>query len=262
MRVLFIGDVFATPGMRVVQRYLGRHREEYDLVVANGENAAGGFGITRKHFRELREAGVDIVTLGNHAFDQAEAADVLEETPRLIRPATYPVGTPGLGHVTIDARDGSRVTVGQVMGRLFIEPGDDPFAAADAIVDAVKPEEAVIIDMHAEATSEKKVMAYHLQGRASAVIGTHTHVQTADETVVDGTASITDVGMSGVQHSSIGLQFEEVRSRFLTRRPHRFRPATGTGTLCAVVIEIEGRRARRIERLQWRSDGGDDGGQA
>jgi calcineurin-like phosphoesterase len=164
--------------------------------------------------------------------------------------------------VTLTARDGSRVTVGQVMGRVFIEPGDDPFAAADAIVDAAGPDDAVIIDVHAEATSEKKVMAYHLQGRASAVIGTHTHVQTADEIVVAGTASITDVGMSGVQHSSIGLAFEEMHARFLTRRPHRSQPATGAGTLSAVVIEIEGRRARRIERLQWRADPGDATGGA
>ncbi len=263
MRVLFIGDVFATPGIRVVQRYLARHGEDYDLVVANGENAAGGFGITRKHFQELRTAGVDVVTLGNHAFRQPEAAELLEETPRLIRPATYPVGTPGLGHVTLTARDGSRVTVGQVMGRVFIEPGDDPFAAADAIVDAAGPDGAVIIDVHAEATSEKKVMAYHLQGRASAVIGTHTHVQTADEIVVDGTASITDVGMTGVQHSSIGLGFAEMHARFLTRRPHRSQPATGAGTLSAVVIAIDGRRARSIERLQWRAEPGDGtGGEA
>lgn len=255
MRVLFIGDVFATPGIRVVQRYLQAHAAEYDLIVANGENTAGGFGITRKHFQELRTAGVDVVTLGNHAFDQAEAAELLEETPRLIRPATYPVGTPGLGHVSVQARNGARATVGQVMGRVFVEAGDDPFAAADAIVDAAGPEDAVIIEMHAEATSEKKVMAYHLQGRASAVIGTHTHVQTADEIVVDGTASITDVGMSGVQHSSIGLQFEEVHARQLTKRPRRFKPATGSGTLCAVIIEIEGRRAKHIERLQWRANG-------
>jgi metallophosphoesterase (TIGR00282 family) len=254
MRVLFIGDVFAAPGVRAVQRFLRRHGDEYDLVVANGENVAGGFGITRKHFGELRAAGVDLVTLGNHTFDQAEAAELLEETPRLIRPATYPVGTPGLGSVTLEARDGSRVTIGQVMGRVFMESGDDPFAAASAIVDAVPDDEAVIVEMHAEATSEKKVMAYHLQGRATAVIGSHTHVQTADEVVVAGTASITDVGMTGVQHSSIGMQFDEVLARFTTRRPHRFRPAHGVATLCAVVIEAEGRRALSIRRLQWRDE--------
>jgi metallophosphoesterase (TIGR00282 family) len=258
MRVLFIGDVFAAPGIRVVQRFLKLHAGDYDLIVANGENAAGGFGITRKHFQELRAAGVDVVTLGNHAFDQAEAAELLEETPRLVRPATYPVGTPGLGHVTLEARDGGRVTVGQVMGRVFLEPGDDPFAAADAIVDATGPNDAVIIEMHAEATSEKKVMAYHLQGRASAVIGTHTHVQTADEVVVNGTASITDAGMSGVQHSAIGLQFDEVHARFLTRRRRRFKAANGVATLCGVVIDIVGRRAAHIERLQWRAPAGDE----
>jgi metallophosphoesterase (TIGR00282 family) len=259
MRVLYIGDVFAAPGLRVVQRYLERYAHRYDLIVANGENMAGGFGITRKHFQELRDAGVDVVTLGNHTFDQSETAELLESSSRLVRPATYPPGTPGLGHVSLQARDGSRVTVGQVMGRVFMEPGEDPFAAADAIVAAAGADEPVIIEMHAEATSEKKVMAYHLQGRATAVIGSHTHVQTADETVVQGTASITDVGMSGVQYSSIGMQFDEVHARFLTRRPRRFKPAAGEGTLCAVVLEIEGRTARRIERLQWRHDDVGDG---
>lgn len=258
MRVLFIGDVVAGPGLRVVRRYLRLYRDDYDLVIANGENCAGGFGITRKQFEELRAAGVDVVTLGNHAFDQPEAAEVLEETPRLIRPATYPPGTPGLGYITLTTRGGERVTVGQVMGRIFMDAGADPFATADAIVDAARPDEAVIIEMHAEATSEKKVMAYHLQGRASAVIGTHTHVQTADEVVVNGTASITDVGMSGVQHSAIGMRFEEVHSRLVAKRPQRFKPAAGHGTLCAVVVELEGRRARSIERLQWRDDGVDD----
>ncbi len=254
MRVLFIGDVYGAPGIAAVQAYLHAYLESFDLVIANGENAAGGFGITRANFRALRGAGVDVVTLGNHTFDQAEAAELLEETPRLVRPLTYPRGTPGVGFVTVSARGGERVTVGQVMGRLFMEPMDDPFEAADAVVEAAGPDEAVIVDVHAEATSEKKVLAYHLEGRASAVIGTHTHVQTADEALQAGTATITDVGMTGVERSSIGMRFEEVYHRMRTKRPKRFKPATGQATLCAVALELEGRRALAIERIRWRAD--------
>ena len=254
MRVLFIGDVYGAPGLAAVQAYLRSERDAFDFVIANGENCAGGFGITRAHFRTLRDAGVDVVTLGNHSFDQAEAAQLLEETPRLVRPLTYPRGTPGVGFVTLPARNGARITVGQVMGRIFMDPMDDPFEAADVIVDAAGPDEPVIVEVHAEATSEKKVLGYHLEGRASAVIGTHTHVQTADEALHHGTASITDVGMTGVERSSIGMRFEEVYHRMRTKQPRRFKPATGTATLCAVALTLEGRRARAIERIRWRVD--------
>jgi len=254
MRLLFIGDVYGAPGIAAVEAYLERQRDAFDFVVANGENCAGGFGITRSQFRSLREAGVDVVTLGNHTFDQAEAAELLEETPRLVRPLTYPRGTPGVGFVTLSARDGTRITVGQVMGRIFMDPMDDPFDAADAIVEAAGPDEPVIVDVHAEATSEKRVLTYHLLGRASAVIGTHTHVQTADEAIYQGTASITDVGMTGVEHSSIGMRFEEVHHRMRTKRPRRFKPATGSATLCAVAVTLEGRRAKAIQRVRWRAE--------
>ena len=255
MRALFIGDVFGKPGLAVTAAYLERFGEQYDFIIANGENAAGGFGITRKHFEQLRGMGVDVVTLGNHTWDQAEVVELLEETPRLLRPANYPPGTPGLGQASFVARGGERVTVAQAMGRVFMDAIDDPFRALDAVVEGVAPGDALIVDFHAEATSEKKVMGYHLTGRASAVIGTHTHVQTADETISDGTAYITDVGMSGVQSSSLGMNFEEVHYRFVTKMPKRFRPADRPGTLCAVVLEIEGGRARSIERFQWRADG-------
>ena len=168
---------------------------------------------------------------------------------RIVRAANYPSGTPGLGHTVVDTPAG-RLAVGQVMGRVFMDPLDDPFAAADRILEAL-PGIPLVLDVHAEATSEKKVLGYHLRGRASAVIGTHTHVQTADESVFDGTAYITDVGMSGVQESSIGMQFEEVHARFTTRRPHRFRPANGRAVLCAVAFDVEGGRARSIERIRW-----------
>jgi metallophosphoesterase (TIGR00282 family) len=252
MRVLFIGDIFSKPGLRVAQEFLKEFREEYDFIVANGENTAGGFGITRKHFEQLRSAGVDVVTLGNHAWDQSEVLELLEETPRLLRPLNYPPGTPGLGFASYVARGGERVTVAQVMGRVFMDPLDDPFRGVDAVVEGLSENEALIVDFHAEATSEKKVMGFHLAGRASAVIGTHTHVQTADEMIVDGTAYITDVGMSGVQFSSLGMNFEEVHYRFVNKLPRRFRPAERPGSLSGVEMVIAKGRAREIKRIQWR----------
>lgn len=260
MRVLFIGDVYGNPGLRVTQRFLRDHRADFDLVVANGENVAGGFGLTRKHAEQLWGWGVDVITLGNHAFDQAEVVDVLESSTRIVRPANYPIGTPGLGHTTVAAKGGGRLTVGQVMGRVFLDPLDDPFVAADAIVDAAPADAALLIEVHAEATSEKKVLGWHLEGRASAVVGTHTHVQTADEGIHGGTAYLTDAGMTGVQHSSIGMQFAEVHARFTTKRPHRFKPATGPATLCGVVLDLDGRRARGVQRLRWHEEGEVDGG--
>ena len=255
MRVLFIGDIFSTPGMKVVRAYLEQARDDYDFIIANGENAAGGFGITRRHFQQLREAGVDVVTLGNHGWDQGEAVEMAEETPRLIRAANYPPGTPGVGAAAFEARNGERITVAQAMGRVFMDALDDPFRAVDAVVEDVPEDQALLVDFHAEATSEKKAMLYHLAGRASAVIGTHTHVQTADEGILRGTAYITDAGMSGVQASSIGMGFEEVHARFVHKLPRRYRPAQGRGTLCGVVLELEGRRARSIRRLRWPAPG-------
>lgn len=251
MRVLFVGDVFATPGMRAARAYLSAVRDRYDFVIVNGENAAGGFGLTRKHFAQLRAAGADVVTLGNHSFDAPDAAELLEETPHLLRPLNYPPGTPGLGAATFDARDGGRITVAQVMGRVFMDPLDDPFRALDDLLDRTADDEAVVVDVHAEATSEKRVIGWHLAGRASAAIGTHTHVQTADEMLLQGTAYLTDVGMTGVQASSIGMEFDAVHHRFTRKTPRRFRPAEGAATVCAVELELDGRRARSIRRIQW-----------
>ncbi|MFA5569471.1 MAG: TIGR00282 family metallophosphoesterase [Trueperaceae bacterium] len=259
MRVLFVGDVFATPGMKAAQAYLAAVRNDYDFVIVNGENAAGGFGITRKQFEQLRNAGADVVTLGNHAFDQSEVMELLEETPRLLRPANYPPGTPGLGWHVFEPRGGGRIAVAQLMGRVFLDPLDDPYRAADAILEQLDDSVPIIVDFHAEATSEKKVMGFHLAGRVSAVLGTHTHVTTADEQVFKGTAYITDVGMTGVQNSSIGLAFEEVHSRFDTKLPARYRPAQGRGTVNAVAIELDGRRAVSVRRVRWEHGAEDEG---
>lgn len=254
VRVLFIGDVFGTPGMRATQAYLRHVSGDYDFVIVNGENAAGGFGITRRHFDQLRSAGADVVTLGNHGFDQAEALELLEETPRLLRPANYPPGTPGFGWHLYQTENGERLAVVQLMGRVFMEALDDPFRRADDALEALPDDVPIIVDFHAEATSEKKVMGYHLAGRVSAVIGTHTHVTTADETVTKGTAYITDVGMTGVQNSSIGMRYEEVHHRFVAKLPRRFRPADGLATVSAVSIQLQGHRAVSIERLRWEHD--------
>jgi len=249
VRLLFVGDVFATPGMEAATAFVKERRPEYDLVVVNGENAAGGFGITRRHFEQLVAAGADVVTLGNHAFDQAEVFELLEETPRLIRPANLPMGTPGVGSHVFPTRDGGRVAVVQVMGRVFMDPADDPFRAVDEALERVPAGVPVVVDFHAEATSEKKVMLYHLAGRVAALVGTHTHVQTADETVYKGTAYITDVGMTGVQGSSIGMRYEDVFQRLVTKLPRRYRPADGPATVCAVAVEVEGTRATSVHRL-------------
>ncbi|ADI15494.1 TIGR00282 family metallophosphoesterase [Truepera radiovictrix] len=251
MRVLYIGDIFSTPGLRAAKAFLKRFGEDYDFVIANGENVAGGFGITRKHLHELLEAGVDVVTLGNHTWDAKDAFELLEETPRLIRPLNYPPGAPGLGYTTLEARTGERVTVVQVMGRIFLPALDCPFRALDALLTELPEASTVIVDLHAEATSEKRALGEFLAGRVAAALGTHTHVQTADELIKRGTAYLTDVGMTGVQDSAIGMRFDEVIYRFVTGLPKRYKPAEGPATVCAVALELAGGRAKSVARIQW-----------
>lgn len=253
MRVLFIGDIFAKPGLVVTETYLNKFRDQYDFIIANGENIAGGFGITRKHFDQLIDLGVDVVTLGNHSWDQREVFSLVEESNRIIRPLNYPTGTPGLGYTTLESRTGERITVIQAMGRIFMEPLDCPFTAIDDVLETLSTN-TVIVDFHAEASSEKKVMGYHLAGRVAAVVGTHTHVQTADELIKKGTAYITDVGMTGVQDSSIGMRFEEVHKRFVMKLPARYKPADRPGTLCGLELDIEAGKTRALKRLQWQAE--------
>ncbi len=253
MRILFIGDIFGSPGRKVTARYLAAHGDGFDLVIANGENATAGRGLTRKHFQELRELGIDLITMGNHTWDQQETKELLEESPRLLRAANYPAGTPGLDMAVIESSKGERLAVAQLMGRVFMDPLDDPFATADRLLERVPEGVPLLVDLHAEATSEKKVLGWHLRGKAAAVLGTHTHVQTADELLERGTAYITDVGVTGVQDSAIGMAFEEVHHRFTTKMPKRYRPAEGAATLCGVILETEGARCTGIERLQWKA---------
>jgi len=246
MRILFIGDVVGRSGRTVVlERLPGLIRKwKLDLVVVNGENAAGGFGITENIYREFIEAGADAVTLGNHAWDQKEALVFIERAPKLIRPINYPTGTPGRGAAMIEAKNGARVLVINAMGRIFMDPLDDPFAAIDRELAACplrQGADAIVVDIHAETTSEKQSTGYFCDGRASLVVGTHTHVPTADLRVLPGgTAYMSDVGMTGDFDSVIGMAKDEPLQRFIRRvSSARFEPASGPATLCGVAVETD-----------------------
>ncbi len=246
MRLLFLGDIVGRSGRHAVVESLPGLKRRYalDFIVINGENAAGGFGITEAILEELIEAGADAVTLGNHAFDQKEALVFINRRDRLLRPINYPQGTPGRGAALIKSSTGAEVLVINAMGRIFMPELDDPFRAIDAELTACRLKEgadAIIIDFHAEATSEKQAMGYFVDGRASVVVGTHTHAPTADERVLpSGTAFISDVGMCGDYNSVLGMDTEEPISRFLTKIPRqRFEPARGPATLSGLAVEID-----------------------
>jgi metallophosphoesterase (TIGR00282 family) len=246
VRILFVGDVVGRSGRSgVTERLPGLIADwKLDFVVVNGENAAGGFGITETIYNDLISAGADAITLGNHAWDQKEALVFIARAPRLIRPVNYPKGTPGRGAALIDTRNGARVLVVNAMGRVFMEPLDDPFAALERELAACplkSTADAIIVDMHAEASSEKQAMGFFLDGKASLVVGTHTHVPTADHQVLpQGTAFVTDVGMTGDYNSCIGMDKDEPLTRFLRRIPSaKFEPALGPATLCGLAVETD-----------------------
>jgi metallophosphoesterase (TIGR00282 family) len=255
MNILFIGDIFGRPGRDLVRRGLRPLVRRYaiDFVVANVENAAGGFGITREVGDSLAGAGVDVMTSGNHVWDKKEALDYVSAEPRLLRPANYPAGVPGRGSVLARTATGRGVGVVNLMGRVFMHPLDDPFSGALREIETFAGRTRVIlVDFHAEATSEKIAMGWHLDGRVTAVIGTHTHVQTADERILpNGTAYITDAGMTGPHDSIIGTEVQPALARFLTGMPSRFEPAGGNPRLHGVVIGVdeETGRAASITRL-------------
>jgi hypothetical protein len=259
-RILFIGDLVGRPGRELVRRGLSAivARHEVDFVVANGENAAAGFGITPDIADELLAHGIHVLTGGNHIWDKKEVLPYIADEPRLIRPANYPPGAPGGGAYVGRTRRDVPVAVLNLMGRVFMTAIDDPFRAANEHVDALRARAGIIVvDFHAEATSEKVAMGWHLDGRVTAVIGTHTHVQTADNRVLPrGTAYITDVGMTGAHDSIIGVERSAVLQRFLTALPQRFDTATENPQLNAVVVtadETTG-RASAIERLALSTD--------
>jgi 2',3'-cyclic-nucleotide 2'-phosphodiesterase len=246
LRILFVGDVVGRAGRTAVSEHLPEMIRNWllDLVVVNGENAAGGFGITEAIYQELLDAGADAITLGNHAWDQREALVFIERAPRLIRPANFPSGTPGRGAALIDTKSGKRALIVNAIGRVFMTPFDDPFAIVARELAACPLREAadaVVVDFHGEASSEKQAIGFFCDGRASLVVGTHTHVPTADHQILPaGTAYMTDAGMTGDYDSIIGMQKDEPMRRFTSGIPAaRFEPALGPATLSGVAVETD-----------------------
>jgi hypothetical protein len=260
IRLLFIGDIVGRPGRDLIKHGLAAIVEYHsvDFVIANAENAAAGFGITREIGEQLLDAGVDVMTSGNHIWDKREALDYIGIEPRLLRPANYPAGVPGNGSYVARSKAGVSIGVINVMGRVFMLNIDDPFAVVLRSIEALKSRTRVIfVDFHAEATSEKLAMGWHLDGRVTAVVGTHTHVQTADERILPkGTAYLTDAGMTGPHDSIIGVDVEPALARFLTALPTKFETATGNPRLNGVLIEADEQtgRAVDIERLSYSLD--------
>jgi metallophosphoesterase (TIGR00282 family) len=257
MNILFVGDIVGRPGREMVRKGLRGliEHHEIDLVIANVENAAAGFGITKEIGDTILEWGVDVMTSGNHIWDKKEAIDYIAGEPRLLRPANYPAGAAGRGSYVAQTGDGRAVGVVNVMGRVFMLQIDDPFAVVLREIEAIRHKTRVIIvDFHAEATSEKIAMGWHLDGKVTGVFGTHTHVQTADERILPkGTAYLTDAGMTGPHDSIIGMEIEPSLSRFLTAMPSKFEPATGNPRLNGVIVQADDRtgRAVRVARVSY-----------
>jgi metallophosphoesterase (TIGR00282 family) len=255
MKVLMVGDIYGEPGRQALQRLLPRIRQEHaiDLAVVNVENAAGGFGVTGAMAKAFLEQGADVLTSGNHIWDKKEIVEYITRENLLLRPANFPEGTPGVGYVTVKAGP-HRVGVINLMGRIFMSPIDCPFRKADEIIPVLRRETPIIlVDMHAEATSESVAMGWYLAGRVSAVVGTHRHVQTADERILPGgTAYITDLGLTGPTDGVIGVDRDLIIQRFMTQMPIRFETAKGPAALHGVVITLdpETGRASGIERLR------------
>lgn len=256
MRVLLIGDIVGRTGRKALRLSLPRLREELqvDLILANGENAAGGFGLTENVKDEILGLGIHVITLGNHTWDNKEIYSFIEEEERLIRPANYPPSTPGRGHMELLIK-GRRVLIINLLGRVFMDPLPCPFLTLDSILEDYRehPPDYCIVDFHAEATSEKKAMGYYTAGRVSIVVGTHTHIQTADEEILQGgTAYITDLGMTGAVDSILGMKREDVLKRLITQRPHRFHVAKGKTQLNGLCVDLGDRGAEALQRINLR----------
>ena len=252
MRILFIGDIIGSPGRWAVRTLLPGLRNEYDidLVIANGENAAGGFGLTAETAQEIFRSGVDVITTGGHVWDKKEVLPYLEEESRLLRPLNYPPGVPGRGYQRVGA-----VTVVNLMGRVFLDSLDCPFRTMDALLESLPGPSLVVVDFHAEATSEKGAMGWYLDGRVGVIVGTHTHVATADERILpNGTAYVTDVGMVGPLNSIIGSEPRDVLARFLYQTPRRLSVPDGPVRWNSVLAEVDdetghGMDIQRIDRV-------------
>jgi metallophosphoesterase (TIGR00282 family) len=257
MNILFIGDIVGKPGRELIRKGLAALVEHHqvDLTVANAENAAAGFGITKDIGDTLLEWGVDVMTTGNHVWDKKEAIPYIASEPRLLRPANYPAGVPGRGSYVAETGDGRAVGIINVMGRVFMTPIDDPFTVVLREIETLRHRtKVIVVDFHAEATSEKIAMGWHLDGRVTLVVGTHTHVQTADERILpNGTAYLTDAGMTGPHDSIIGMERDPAMMRFLTGMPAKFEPAAGNPRLNGLVVQADDRtgRALAITRLSY-----------
>jgi hypothetical protein len=262
LNILFIGDIVGRPGRNVLEKHLGPLRREHkiDLCIGNAENAAGGFGLTPEVADDLFSLGFDLLTSGNHIFDKKEILGRIVEDGRILRPLNYPAETPGRGSALITTPGGEKVGVINLMGRVFIDSIDCPFRAADAKILELRQHTAMIfVDMHAEVTSEKVAMGRYLDGRVSAVVGSHTHVQTADDCILpNGTAYLTDAGMTGPGDSVIGIKTENAISRFLTRLPKRMETAVGEAQLCGAVVNVDRDtgKAKHIRRIMIRPENG------
>lgn len=274
MRILFIGDIFGRPGRNIVREHVGRLVKEHavDLCIANGENAAGGFGLTPAIAEEFFDLGIDVITTGNHVWDKRELLEYFNAAVnepysparRVLRPANYPAGTPGVGVYEGSTRAGVEYAVVNLQGRVFMANIDDPFRVADRLLEKITAK-VIFVDFHAEATSEKIALGWYLDGRVTALIGTHTHIPTADTRVLPGgTAYQTDVGMTGPYDSVIGVQKEQILQRFLTSLPGRFEAAINDVRLCAVLVECDAAtgRARGIRRIYLDEDGHSEEGKS
>lgn len=254
MNILFIGDIVGRPGRNFIKTRLKDIKKEYDIdfTIGNGENIAGGVGITRSTYDELVDAGIDVITMGNHTWSKKELLDFIDDAGNLVRPANYPPGTPGKGYI-IMKRMNKRIAVVNMCGRVYMESVDCPFRTMDDIYDRIKDEaDIIILDFHAEATSEKQAMGWYLDGRVTAVLGTHTHVQTSDERILPkGTGYITDVGMTGPYDSILGVEKEIVIKKFITAMPGRFEVAEGQVVFGGIVLELDdSNRLKNLKRLK------------
>ena len=256
MKVLFIGDTVARAGRSILHQHLKSIQDEFaiDLTILNCENAAAGIGVTPKIADQLFDWGVDVLTSGNHIWDKKEILPYLDSNPRILRPANYPEGNPGRGTAVVTARNGEKAAVVNIQGRVFMPTIDDPFRViASALSEIPSDVRVIIVDMHGEATAEKVAMGWYLDGKVSAVLGTHTHIPTADETILPaGTAYQTDVGMTGPFQSVIGVMTDRVLKRFLSQMPVKFEPASQDARLNAAVVDVDSEtgKARSIERIQ------------
>lgn len=260
MNILFIGDIVSSPGRTMLEEYLPKLKEKYypDVIIVNGENAAAGKGITEKIYKQFMQLGVNVVTMGNHTWAKKEIFDFIDDAKNLIRPANFPDNNPGKGFTIININN-KKVAVINLQGRTFLDPNDNPFTKADELIEAAKKETDIIfIDFHAEVTSEKQAFGWYVDGRASAVVGTHTHTQTADERILPGgTAYITDAGMTGPYDSVLGVEKETIINRFLSNLPERFDvDKAGRSQLngCLITIDDKTGKATKIKRIMINDD--------